>query len=131
MNQQERKELVIYRIVKARETFEEVKLHIENELWSTAINRLYYACYYAVIALLIDKEIQPRTHNGVRQMFGLHFIKTGVVDNSLGKFFTDIYDMRQTGDYDDYIEFSKDDIMDLIEPANDLISKAEDLLLNK
>jgi len=131
MNQQERKELVVYRIAKARETFEEVKLHIENELWSTAVNRLYYACYYAVIALLIDKEIQPRTHNGVRQMFGLHFIKTGVVDNSLGKFFTDIYDMRQTGDYDDYIEFSKDDIMDLIEPANDLISKAEDLLLNK
>ena len=131
MNRQERKELVIYRIAKARETFEEVKLHIENELWSTAVNKLYYACYYAVIALLIDKEIQPRTHNGVRQMFGLHFIKTGVVDNSLGKFFTDIYDMRQTGDYDDYIEFTKDDIMDLIEPANDLISKAEDLLLNK
>ena len=60
MNKQERTELVKYRIAKARETFDEVKLHIENELWETAINRLYYACYYAVIALLIDKEIQPR-----------------------------------------------------------------------
>ena len=59
MNKQERAELVKYRIAKARETFNEVKLHIENELWGTAINRLYYACYYAVIALLIDKEIQP------------------------------------------------------------------------
>jgi uncharacterized protein (UPF0332 family) len=131
MNKQERAELVKYRIAKARETFDEVKLHIENELWETAINRLYYACYYAVIALLIDKEIQPETHKGVRQMFGLHFIKTGVIDNSLGKFFTDIYDMRQTGDYDDYIEFNKDDVMDLIGPVNDLISKAEDILLIK
>ena len=51
MNQQERQELVKYRIAKARETFKEVDLHIKNELWNTAVNRLYYACYYAVIAL--------------------------------------------------------------------------------
>ncbi len=131
MNNQDRKELVKYRITKAKETLEEVKLHIKNELWSTAINRLYYACYYAVIALLIEKNIQTKSHKGVRQMFGLHFIKTGIIDNSLGKFFTDIYDLRQTGDYDDFIEFTKDDIMDLIKPANDLILKAEDILLKK
>jgi len=131
MNQEERQELVKYRISKARETYKEVELHIENELWNTAINRLYYACYYAVMALLIDKEIQTHTHSGVRQMFGLHFVKTGIIDNSMGKFFTDIYDMRQTGDYDDYKDFSKVDVMDLIEPANVLISKAESLLLGK
>lgn len=131
MNQQERQELVKYRITKARETFEEVELHIKNELWNTAVNRLYYACYYTVIALLIDKEIQTQTHGGARQMFGLHFIKTGIVEKSIGKFFTDIYDMRQTGDYDDYINFTKVDIIDLIEPANELISKAENLLLKK
>jgi uncharacterized protein (UPF0332 family) len=131
MNLQEKQELVKYRIAKARETFDEVKLHIDNKLWNTAVNRLYYACYYAVIALLIEKDIQPHTHMGVRQMFGLHFVKTGIVDNSIGKFFSDIYDMRQTGDYDDYIDFKKEDVNDLLEPANDLISKAESLLLNK
>lgn len=31
MNQQERVELIKYRLTKARETFEEVHLHIENE----------------------------------------------------------------------------------------------------
>ncbi len=126
----ERNELVKYRINKARETFNEVELHIANELWATAINRLYYACYYAVIALLIDKEIQPQTHAGVRQMFGLHFVKTGIVDSSLGKFFSDIYDMRQTGDYDDFIVFGKDDVLDSMEPANRLISSIERLLNN-
>lgn len=64
-------------------------------------------------------------------MFGLHFVKTGIVDSSVGKFFSDIYDMRQTGDYDDYIVFDKDDVKDLLEPANDLITTAEDLLLKK
>ena len=122
-------ELVKYRIAKARTTFGEVEFHIENKFWNTAVNRLYYSCFYAVTALLIDKEIQTQTHSGVRQMFGLHFVKSGIVENELGKFFTDIYDMRQTGDYDDYIEFTKEDVMDLTVSANKLITKVEALLL--
>lgn len=131
MNHSERQELVKYRILKARETFNEVNLHISNSLWNTAVNRLYYACYFTVIALLIDKEIQPQTHSGVRQMFGLHFIKTGIIDNSIGKFFTDIYDLRQSSDYDDYVAFNQDDVLDLINPANELITKIESLLSTK
>jgi uncharacterized protein (UPF0332 family) len=61
-------------------------------------------------------------------MFGLHFVKKGIIDNTNGKFFSDIYDLRQTGDYDDYIVFDKDDVIDLLEPANELITKAEGLL---
>ena len=56
--------------------------------------------------------------------------KTGVIDKELGKFYSDIFDMRQTGDYEDFIDFGKEDVMDLIEPANNLINKIESLLLN-
>ena len=96
MNNQERKELVQYRLGRAKDTLNEVKLHVDNDLWNTAVNRLYYACYYAVIALLVNKEIGAQTHAGVRQMFGLHFIKSGLIDKELGKFYTDIFDKRQT-----------------------------------
>jgi len=61
-------------------------------------------------------------------MFGLHFVKSGLIDKESGKFYTDIFDMRQTGDYDDYIDFTKEDVLDLIDPANVLISKIEALL---
>ena len=128
MNQEERRELVKYRITKARDTFNEVDLHIENKLWNTAVNRLYYACYYAVIALLVNKDIHAQTHSGVRQMFGLHFVKSGLIDKESGKFYNDIFDMRQTGDYDDYIDFEKEDVLDLTGPANELISKIERIL---
>jgi len=128
MNNDDKKELVSYRIARARETFKEVNLHIENKLWNTAINRLYYACYYAVTALLVNNDIKAQTHAGVRQMFGLHFVKTGIVDIELGKFFSELFDMRQTGDYEDYIEFMETDVLDLMKPAEDLITKIEDLL---
>jgi len=41
-------------------------------------------------ALLIDKKITTSTHAGVRQMFGLHFVKTGTIEKDLGKFYSDI-----------------------------------------
>lgn len=131
MNQQDREELIRYRISKAKDTLQEVNLHIENELWNTAVNRLYYACYYAVTALLIDNNIKTKSHKGARQMFGLHLVKPGLIDKSLAKFFTDLYDLRQTGDYDDFIEFTKEDVLDLLKPANDFISRTENILSKK
>ena len=40
-----------YRLQRAKETILEVEVHIQNKFWNTAINRLYYACFYAVEAL--------------------------------------------------------------------------------
>ncbi|HEV7346778.1 HEPN domain-containing protein [Telluribacter sp.] len=128
MKSQDRIELSKYRIRRARETFGEVSILIENRLWNTAVNRLYYACYYAVIALLIRNEISVNTHAGVRQMFGLHFVKTGIIDNELGKFYSNIFTTRQSADYEDYLDFSEEDVLDLLKPADELIQKIEELL---
>jgi uncharacterized protein (UPF0332 family) len=125
MKSDERQELVSYRLNKAQETLNEVAILIENELWNTAVNRLYYACYYAVNALLIKNEINAKTHAGVRQMFGLHFIKAGIISNESGRFYSVIFDKRLIGDYEDFIEHSKEDVMELIEPAEKLISEIE------
>ena len=128
MTKEEKNELVIYRIAKARDTFRELDLLVSNQLWNTAVNRLYYACYYAVIALLINNEINTNTHAGVRQLFGLHYIKTGIVEQDLGKFYSRLFDLRRTGDYDDFIDFSEEDVLDLLQPANELIIRIEILL---
>jgi uncharacterized protein (UPF0332 family) len=128
MTREERKNLVIYRITKSKNTLAEIDLLINYKLWNTAINRLYYDCYYAVIALLIDKEIETLTHAGARQMFGLHFIKTGIIEKDLGKFYSRLFDLRQTGDYDDFIDFSREQVLDLLQPANELITQIESIL---
>ena len=128
MNPQERQELVGYRISKAKETLEEMDILIKNKFWSTSVNRLYYACYYAVIALLVKNEIKAQTHSGVRQMFGLHFVKPGLIDKDLGKFYSDIFDKRQTGDYDDFVTFTEREVKSFLQPAKQLIREIERLL---
>lgn len=47
-----------YRLQRAKETIAEVEKHIENEFRNTSINRMYYACFYAVGALLIKHGIE-------------------------------------------------------------------------
>lgn len=128
MNDQDKAELVKYRLTRARETYNEVSILVKNELWNTAVNRNYYSCFYAVIALLADQEIEAQSHSGVRQMFGLHFIKTGKIDPETGRFLARLFDLRQTGDYDDFIDFDKEKVMELLEPANNLISTIESVL---
>jgi len=130
MNDLERKELIRYRINRANDTLKEVNILIENQLWATAVNRLYYACYYAIIALLLKNQIAPKTHAGVRQMFGLYFIKTGLISLELGKFYSDIFDKRQIGDYDDFVVVTEDDIAGLLPIAKELLFSIEQLLLD-
>jgi uncharacterized protein (UPF0332 family) len=131
MKEEERQALVKYRFSKAKETFEEIATLSEHKFWNTAVNRLYYACYYAVSALLIDRNIQAQTHTGTRRMFGLHFIKTGVIDQELGKFYSSLFNKRQTGDYEDFLDHNQEDVEALVEPARSLIYTVEALLMKK
>ena len=88
-----------YRIERVRETIEEVPTHIENKFWNTAINRMYFACFYAIGELLATHKIEVSTHLGVRQKFGEHFVKSGKFDKRLAKHFTELSDKRNKGDY--------------------------------
>jgi uncharacterized protein (UPF0332 family) len=128
MNHQERQDLVNHRLNRAIETLSEIDILVKNKLWSTAVNRLYYACYYAVNALLVKYEVKAETHGGVRRMFGLKFVKTGLVSKETGKFYSDIFDIRHSSDYDDFIELTQEKTLELISPAKKLIQEIETIL---
>ena len=129
MRNSEKSDLVSYRLKRATETLQEIDVHMKNGFWSTAINRLYYACYYAATALLLSREINPSTHTGVRQMLGLHFIKTGKIYSDLGKAFSDLFDKRHSSDYDDFIQVSKEDVEDLLPLASEFIQTIKELII--
>lgn len=94
-----------YRIQRAKETILEAEMLIQNGFFNAAVNRLYYACYYSVNALLVKQRITAQTHAGVKQMFGLNFIVTGKLPSKLGRFYNQLFNDRITGDYDDFISF--------------------------
>lgn len=50
-----------------------------------AVNRLYYAAFYGVSALLLERRYSFKKHSGVRSIFHKEIIKTGLLDTKWGK----------------------------------------------
>jgi uncharacterized protein len=116
-----RKDYVAYRLSKAYESLEDAKLLADNGSWNASMNRLYYACYYAVSALLLQKDISTQTHTGLKTQFNLHFIKTGIISVEQGRLYADLMDWRQKGDYGDMFDFDKESVEPLLKPVGELL----------
>ena len=122
-------DLIQYRIERAHETFEEALLMQREKHWNACANRLYYACYYAVTALLARKELASSKHTGVKALFNQHFVKTGHVIKQNGKLYNRLFDARQEGDYVDFVLFDKDIVEPWISHVNDFIENISRLAL--
>jgi uncharacterized protein (UPF0332 family) len=111
------KELFFYRLERAQETLEDARILANSERWNACVNRLYYACFYAVSALLIKEGYSSSKHTGVRSLFNLHFVKTGVVRKELARIYNDLFERRQESDYTDFITFKESQVQPLIPQA--------------
>jgi len=124
----ERKALVFNKVRRARETWEETKGIIKSGYWYAAANRMYYACYYMTSALLLKIGQSAHTHGGTIGLFGLHFVKTGIVPSDLGKFYSQLFELRQTGDYDDWKVVTESDVSPLVPIAEEYLDTLENLI---
>ena len=125
---EQRDALVEYRRENARLTLAEIPIHLQNGFYKTAVNRMYYACFYMVIALLLKNNIEAQTHSGARQMLGLYFVKTSKLSNKLNKFYCDLFVNRQEGDYADFVYFDLETVTELYPLALEFIKAIDDLI---
>ena len=116
-----RNDYVKYRLEKANETFLASESLFENGFYLSAVSRLYYACFYAVNALFVDNKIEAQTHSGNKSQFSLHFIKTKIFDKKYGKLYSKLFTWRQKGDYDDFFDFDKETVAELLPQAKEMI----------
>ena len=124
----QKEDLIRYRLDKSMTTFQEAKSLTDSEFQGGAANRLYYSCFYAVIALLAKDDISASTHNGVRTEFFKQYIKTGILDKGFGSLYSNLMSKRQESDYDDFLEFSKEEILPLIDDVESFIVTIQKLI---
>ena len=120
--------LVSYRLSRAKETLAEIPHLKDMGYLNTAVNRLYYACYYAVVALLIKNHIQASTHAGVKQKLGLHFVSKGLITRESNRSFSLLFERRHSSDYDDFAYATIEEVDELLPKAESFISEIERLL---
>lgn len=117
--------LTEYRFERAHRTLEEADYMRAGNYFNAAINRLYYACFYAASGLLIAKGIEAGTHNGVKTMLSHHFIRPGLLELEYGATYSNLFDKRHSGDYEDFA-YCDAALVDYLRPrAEDFIAAVE------
>ena len=99
---EEEKTLIAYRMKRARDAIEEAKMLFDAGHFNAYVNRLYYACFYAVSALLLTRDLSTSKHGYLRSLMHREFVKTGLIPKELGKHFDLLFDSRLEGDYGDF-----------------------------
>lgn len=125
MKPENKQEYIRYRLETSRKTFKAAKILAENGYWNSAINRLYYAIFYSVNALLYNSDISVKKHSSVKSQFTLHYIKTGKLDKKFGQLLSDLFDLRQKGDYDNIYDYDEESVMPLIPVVEEMLEVLE------
>jgi len=128
LTEDEKNTIIKYRLGRAKESLTDVLISIQNERWNNAANRLYYACFYAAIALLLKDGYETRTHNGVKILLGLHYVKKGIISKELNHAYRRMFSLRQTGDYDDLVMITENKVVPLLKLAKQFIETIENLI---
>ena len=126
-----KEDIVTYKINKAKTTLNDVDFLIEHDFLDTAIDRIFHASFYAVTALLVQHNIDTKTHKDTRLMLSLHFIKPGILSTSAGSFYKHLSDKKLCAEYEDFIVLEKNEVTGLLLPAMNLVKEIEQIIANK
>lgn len=121
--------LTQYRFERAYQTLKEADYMRSGNFYNAAINRLYYACFYAATGLLLAKGIEANTRNGVKTMLSFHFVRTGLLSLEHGSTFSNLFDKRHSGDYEDFA-YCDAALVDYLRPRAEAFIKAVENLAN-
>jgi uncharacterized protein (UPF0332 family) len=114
-------DLATYRLEKAENTLSDASKYINDATPESTVNRIYYAMFYAVNALLITKRLSSSKHSGVRALFNKEIVNKGLMGRQWGEFYSDMFDRRQKGDYSDFVKFKKQDVEIWLKKAEEFI----------
>ena len=123
-----RREVVRYWMEKALESLDSAQDELAARRMSFSVNRLYYACFYVVSALLLARGHQFRKHSGVRAAFHRHFVKPGLVNTANGRLYDELFEARQRGDYVGLVRFEMEQVRDWLARAQGFVEAVSELI---
>ena len=123
-------DLAKYRIEKAKERLLSAEALLKAESFADSIGRSYYAVFTAARSLLAVKGLDSKRHSGVVALFNEHFIKSGLLTKEVYQIITSAKAKRERADYEDYVEFGKEETEEQLKKAKEFVKIVENLLTN-
>jgi len=94
-----RREVVLY-MDRAHQMLVVAACNLDNDFYASAVNRAYYAIFYAANAMLATQGLAHSKHSGVISAFRQHFVKPGLIEARYSDIYGRVMDHRHVGDYE-------------------------------
>ena len=131
MKPEDTEALISYRMQRAKESLRAAQIMYEKDMFSFAMNRIYYTMFYAVQAALILKDVSFSKHGQVKAYLNRELVKTGIIPISLGRIYNKAFEYRQKFDYVDFAEPDQDLVESYLKEARVFLDAIEQYLQNK
>ena len=128
IDENDRQSLVDYRLRQATDTIELAHFLAISEKYVIAVNRIYYGMYYALTALALKNGFETSKHGQLIGWFNNEYIVTKRLDPQFGKILRNAFHNRTKGDYDAFIDFSKNEVDLMLIEMTDFIHEIKKLL---
>jgi uncharacterized protein (UPF0332 family) len=113
----------------AEDSLDEARFLFEgHKSTRSVINRIYYAMFYAILALLIYEPFGSSKHTAVLSYFNLNFVKRGLMPIELGRAVNKAFDLRQREDYRELPNITQAQVEPYFEQTRRFIDAVRDLL---
>jgi len=122
MKEENFQSLINYRLEQAREALEDAKLLLDADRYRAVANRLYYACFYAVVAALLTRRLQYSKHAAVISFFDKEFIRSGQLPKEYSRTLHRAFNERQQDDYMPFVEMDAEEIEGLFTEVQILVN---------
>ncbi|MGP1385381.1 MAG: HEPN domain-containing protein [Thainema sp.] len=122
-------EVVIEQLLhKAAQALDSAQSEFQANRLDFAVNRAYYACFYAASAVMLQQGKQFVKHAGLRSAIHRDLIKTKQLAPQWGKVFDRAFENRQAADYLILYTFETEQVEQLIQDTSGFVQEMQRLL---
>ncbi len=125
------RESVLIYLDGAREALRNARYNLDGDFYGVAINRAYYAFFYAATALLLTLDLTRSKHSGVMGSFRERFVKAGIFSVQDSQAYGDAFQTRNTTDYQMAGRADKAQAQAIVENARHFVGRCEIYLTGK
>ena len=120
--------LIAYRLEQAQEALKESGVLLKENAHRGAINRAYYAMFYALQALLVSRSLKTSKHSGAISLFDRDFVKQGQFRKGLSKSLHEVFDLRQDADYGEAVHPTGEQSRQALKDAQTFVAEVTEFL---
>jgi len=120
-----------YKFEQAEDDLETAKILLEAGKYKAANNRAYYSCFHAIDAVLAREPIAFKKHKDTLSYFNKNYVHKEIFPRDIGRKISRLEVIRHKSDYDTFYIASKEDALEQINVAEEVVKLVKNYLLEK